>query len=103
MVLNLTGDPGTDSARFVSLGGPTYGIAWEAMLKMTEMTQRPAVAYRPLECRHGQMPMIEPGTVAVVLAVRAGARLERVSPQTLCRRGATMAISIRAGAGLSWP
>ena len=46
------------------------------MLKMTEMAQRPAVAYHPLEFRHGPIAVAGPGTLAVLLGSRSGARLE---------------------------
>ena len=77
VALNLTADLGTDSARFVFLGaGPSYGVACEAVLKMTEMAQRSAVAYHSLEFRHGPIAMVEPGTIVVFLGTRAGAKLE---------------------------
>jgi glucosamine--fructose-6-phosphate aminotransferase (isomerizing) len=76
VALNLTPDVGAAASRFVFLGGgPLHGIAWEAMLKMTEMAQRPAVAYHPLEFRHGPIAVAGPGTVAVLFGSRAGARL----------------------------
>lgn len=37
------------------------------MLKMTELAQRPAVAYHPLEFRHGPISMVGPGTLVVFL------------------------------------
>jgi glucosamine--fructose-6-phosphate aminotransferase (isomerizing) len=95
VALNLTGDLGADAARFVFLGaGPAHGIAWEAMLKMTEMAQRPAVAYHPLEFRHGPIAMVEPGTVVVFFGTRAGARLEADLAMDLQRHGATV-VSLR--------
>jgi glucosamine--fructose-6-phosphate aminotransferase (isomerizing) len=91
VALNLTGDLGADSARFVFLGaGPAHGIAWEAMLKMAEMAQRPAVAYHPLEFRHGPIAMVGPGTVVILFGVRAGARLEADLARDLRRHGATV-------------
>jgi len=95
VALNLTGDLGADAARFVFLGGgPAHGIAWEAMLKMTEMAQRPAVAYHPLEFRHGPIAMVGPGTAVVFFGTRAGARLEADLATDLRRHGATV-VSLR--------
>lgn len=95
VALSLTGDLGADSARFVFLGGgPSHGIAWEAMLKMTEMAQRPAVAYHPLEFRHGPIAMVGPSTVVVFFGTRAGARLEAHLATDLRRQGGTV-VSLR--------
>jgi glucosamine--fructose-6-phosphate aminotransferase (isomerizing) len=97
--LNLTGDLGADAARFVFLGGgPAHGIAWEAMLKMTEMAQRPAVAYHPLEFRHGPIAMTGPDTLVVCFGTRAGARLEADLVRDLRRHGARV-VSLRD----EWP
>ncbi len=86
---------GADATRFVFLGGgPAHGIAWEAMLKMTEMAQRPAVAYHPLEFRHGPIAMAGPGTVVVLFGSRAGARLEADLARDLRRHGA-MVVRLR--------
>ena len=95
VALSLTGDLGADASRFVFLGaGPAHGIAWEAMLKMTEMAQRPAVAYHPLEFRHGPIAMVGPGTLAVFFGTRAGARLEADLARDIRRHGATV-VSLR--------
>ena len=97
VALALAVDIGAAASRFVFLGGgPAHGIAWEAMLKMTEMAQRPAVAYHPLEFRHGPIAMAGPGTVAVLFGTRAGARLEVDLARDLHRHGA-MVMSIRDG------
>jgi glucosamine--fructose-6-phosphate aminotransferase (isomerizing) len=72
-----TSDLGAAAARFVFLGaGPSHGIAREAMLKLTEMAQRPSVAYHPLEFRHGPIAAVGPGSLALLFGTRAGARLE---------------------------
>ncbi|MBI3084872.1 MAG: SIS domain-containing protein [candidate division NC10 bacterium] len=77
VALALAEDLGAGASRFVFLGGgPAHGIAWEAMLKMTEMAQRTAVAYHPLEFRHGPIATVGPGTVVVLFGSRAGARME---------------------------
>ena len=79
------------ASRFVFLGGgAAHGIAWEAMLKMTEMAQRPAVAYHPLEFRHGPIAVAGPGTLAVLFGSRAGAKLEADLVRDLQRQGATL-------------
>ncbi|MBI4573539.1 MAG: SIS domain-containing protein, partial [candidate division NC10 bacterium] len=91
VALTLCADLGAGASRFVFLGaGPAHGIAWEAMLKMTEMAQRPAVAYHPLEFRHGPIAAVGPGTVAVLFGSRAGARLEADLARDLRRSGATV-------------
>lgn len=97
VALALAADLGAEAARFVFLGaGPAHGIAWEAMLKMTEMAQRSAVAYHPLEYRHGPIATAGPGTVVVLFGTRAGVRLEADLVRDLHRHGA-MVISIRDG------
>lgn len=99
VALSLAVDIGAAASRFVFLGGgPANGIAWEAMLKMTEMAQRSAVAYHPLEFRHGPIAAAGPGTVAVLFGTRAGARLEADLVRNLRRHGATV-MRIRDG----WP
>ncbi len=95
VTLPLAQGLGAGASRFVFLGGgPAHGIAWEAMLKMTEMAQRPATAYHPLEFRHGPIAAAGPGTVAVLFGSRAGARLEADLARDLRRLGA-MVISLR--------
>jgi glutamine---fructose-6-phosphate transaminase (isomerizing) len=57
-----------DLSEFVYLGlGPAFGLAEEAMLKMTEMTQTHCVAYNSLEFRHGPISTVRPGTAVVLL------------------------------------
>ncbi len=54
--------------RFYFLGGgPLYGLASEAMLKMKEMTLSYSEAYHPLEFRHGPMSMVNDRTLVVGL------------------------------------
>ena len=96
----LMRDIGTTAPRFVFLGaGPAHGIAWEAMLKMTEMAQRMAVAYHPLEFRHGPIAVAGPGTVAIVFGTEAGARLEAALIRDLRRLGATVVLLRDDGLG----
>jgi glucosamine--fructose-6-phosphate aminotransferase (isomerizing) len=95
IALPLMQDIGAGAARFVFLGGgPTHGIAWEAMLKLTEMAERPAVAYHPLEFRHGPIALAGPGAVAVLFGTRAGARLEADLVRDLRNHG-TMVVILR--------
>jgi glutamine---fructose-6-phosphate transaminase (isomerizing) len=64
---------GTERAlsKFVYLGiGPYFGLAEEAMLKLTEMTQTWSAAYNSLEFRHGPISTVDRGTAAVLLCGR---------------------------------
>jgi glutamine---fructose-6-phosphate transaminase (isomerizing) len=89
----LTRDIGTTASHFVFLGaGPAHGIAWEAMLKMTEMAQRMAVSYHPLEFRHGPIAVAGPGTVAFLFGTKAGAKLEATLIQDLQKQGAATVV-----------
>jgi glucosamine--fructose-6-phosphate aminotransferase (isomerizing) len=59
--------------RFFFLGGgPFYGLACEAMLKMKEMTLSYAEAYHPLEFRHGPMSMVDEHALVVGLLSDTG-------------------------------
>jgi glutamine---fructose-6-phosphate transaminase (isomerizing) len=56
----------TSPSRVVVLGGgAAFGLASEAVLKMTETSQVPASAFHPLEFRHGPMSVCEPGMLVV--------------------------------------
>jgi glucosamine--fructose-6-phosphate aminotransferase (isomerizing) len=115
IALPLMRDIGTTASRFVFLGaGPAHGIAWEAMLKMTEMAQRVAVAYHPLEFRHGPISAAGPGTLVMLFGTEAGAKLEAALIRDLRKHGATTVVinddaravgnaevSVALGAGLS--
>ena len=48
-------------------GGAAYGLASEAVLKLTETSRIPAAAYQPLEFRHGPISVCEPGVLVVGL------------------------------------
>lgn len=55
--------------RFFFLGGgPLYGLACEAMLKMKEMSCTWTEAYHPLEFRHGPMSVVDQESMVVCLA-----------------------------------
>ena len=65
-----------DSAVFLG-GGPLYGVAVEATLKLTEMSLSSAVAYHTLEVRHGPRSIIDESTLVVGLGSLRGAPYER--------------------------
>jgi glucosamine--fructose-6-phosphate aminotransferase (isomerizing) len=91
IALPLMRDVGTAASRFVFLGaGPAHGIAWETMLKLTEMAQRLAVAYHPLEFRHGPIAAAGPSTLAVLFGTEGGKRLEKTLVRDLRRQGASV-------------
>jgi glutamine---fructose-6-phosphate transaminase (isomerizing) len=57
-----------DPSRIVVLGGgAAYGIANEAVLKLTETSQVAASAFHPLEFRHGPISVCEPGVLVAGL------------------------------------
>jgi glucosamine--fructose-6-phosphate aminotransferase (isomerizing) len=58
----------TQLQRFFFLGGgPLYGLACEAMLKMKEMSLSYAEAYHFLEFRHGPKSMVDNGSIVIGL------------------------------------
>ena len=64
-------------------GGAAFGLANEAVLKITETSQVPASAFHPLEFRHGPISVIEPGVLVVgILGRRAEAEERRVIDET---------------------
>ena len=65
-----------DSAVFLG-GGPLYGVAVEATLKLTEMSLSSAVSYHTLEVRHGPRSIIDESTLVVGLGSLRGAPHER--------------------------
>ena len=68
----------TDPSRVIVLGGgPAYGLANEAVLKITETSQLPAAAYHPLEFRHGPISVCEPGVLVVGLLGGSQEAMER--------------------------
>lgn len=51
--------------------GINYGLAYEAMLKMKEMSLTPAEAFHFLEFRHGPKSVVAPGTLIIGLVDEA--------------------------------
>jgi glucosamine--fructose-6-phosphate aminotransferase (isomerizing) len=67
-----------DPSRVIVLGGgAAYGIANEAVLKLTETSQVPASAFHPLEFRHGPISVCEPGMLVVGILGDGGTAAER--------------------------
>jgi glucosamine--fructose-6-phosphate aminotransferase (isomerizing) len=64
-----------DSAVFLG-GGPLYGIATEASLKLIEMSLTKATSYHTLEVRHGPRSVVDERTLVIGLGSRRGARHE---------------------------
>jgi glucosamine--fructose-6-phosphate aminotransferase (isomerizing) len=58
-------------------GGAAFGLANEAVLKLTETSQVPASAYHPLEFRHGPISVCEPGVLVVGILLDSAAAAER--------------------------
>jgi glucosamine--fructose-6-phosphate aminotransferase (isomerizing) len=80
--------------RFFFLGGgPFYGLACEAMLKMKEMTLSYAEAYHPMEIRHGPMSMVDEHSLVTGLVSDTGLERETHVLQDMHDLGAqTLAI-----------
>ena len=70
-------------------GGPAFGIANEAMLKLTETSRIPAAAYHPLEFRHGPIAVCEPGVLVIGVLGGDSTRVERRVLDESARLGAT--------------
>ena len=70
-------------------GGAAFGLANEAVLKLTETSQIPASAYHPLEFRHGPMSVIEPGVLVVGVFGRQAEAEERRVVDEAAALGAT--------------
>ncbi len=65
-----------DSAVFLG-GGPLYGVAIEATLKLIEMSLSKAVCYHTLEVRHGPRSVIDESTLIVNLGSKRGEQHEQ--------------------------
>jgi glucosamine--fructose-6-phosphate aminotransferase (isomerizing) len=80
----------TDPSRVVVLGGgAAFGLANEAVLKMTETSQVPASAFHPLEFRHGPMSVCEPGMLVIGLLGGEAEAAERRVLEESAALGAT--------------
>lgn len=71
-------------------GGAAFGIANEACLKLTEMSQVPANAWEPFEFRHGPMSVCEPGVLVLGLIGGEGVDEERRVLEESAALGATV-------------
>ncbi|MEA2255854.1 MAG: hypothetical protein QOG35_1899 [Solirubrobacteraceae bacterium] len=93
---------------FFFLGsGPRYGLACEAMLKMTEMALAPARAFHTLELRHGPISLVDERSAVVALLddpdgleadvlsdmARLGARTAAVAPTPVAAADDTLVIA----------
>jgi glucosamine--fructose-6-phosphate aminotransferase (isomerizing) len=70
-------------------GGAAHGIANEAVLKLTEMSQVPASAYHPMEFRHGPISVCEPGVLVVGILGGPSEAAERRVLEEAAALGAT--------------
>jgi glucosamine--fructose-6-phosphate aminotransferase (isomerizing) len=95
------GEDGSIQRCFFLGGGPLYGLACEAMLKMKEMALTAAEAYHTLEFRHGPMAMVDRSTLVVGMLTEAGLAHEAAVLAEMRGLGArVLAITPRAlGAG----
>lgn len=66
LIRQLGADLGFERCFFLG-GGPFYGLAREATLKMKEMSLTSAEGFHPLEFRHGPMAMVDRRTLVVGL------------------------------------
>lgn len=81
----------TGFERIYFLGsGPQYGIAAEAMLKMTEMSLTTSQAFHFLEFRHGPMSMVDERTLVVGLLSTAARAQENKVVEEMAERGAAI-------------
>ena len=71
-------------------GGAAFGLANEACLKLTEMSQVAANAWEPFEFRHGPISVCEPGVLVVGLIGGDGLDEERRVLDESSRLGATI-------------
>jgi glucosamine--fructose-6-phosphate aminotransferase (isomerizing) len=98
----LGGEMGIQRFFFLG-GGPFYGLACEAMLKMKEMTLSYAEAYHPMEFRHGPMSMVDGHALVVGLLSDTGWSQELRVLQDMQALGArTLAIVEDASALSEW-
>ena len=80
----------TDPSRVIVLGGgAAFGLANEAVLKLTETSQVPASAFHPLEFRHGPISVCEPGMIVVGIVGGSAEDAERRVVEESAALGAT--------------
>jgi len=93
-----------DIERFFFLGGgPFYGLACEAMLKMKEMTLSYSEAYHPMEFRHGPMSMVSERALVVGLLSDTGLAHQTRVLQDMRKLGArTLALVEDSTAFADW-
>jgi glucosamine--fructose-6-phosphate aminotransferase (isomerizing) len=90
--------------RYYYLGsGPRYGLACEAMLKLTEMSQTFSSAYHPMEFRHGPKAMVNKHTLVVGLLGQEDAYESNVLADMRALGAATVEISPRTEADFKIP
>lgn len=84
--------------------GPHYGIASEAMLKMTEMSLTVSQAFHFLEFRHGPMSMVQPGAELIGMLTPQASRHELQVLREMRERGAhTLALGpMSVDSGATW-
>ena len=70
-------------------GGAAFGLANEAVLKLTETSQVPAAAFHPLEFRHGPISVCEPGVLVVGILGGGAEAAERRVIEESAALGAT--------------
>ena len=103
-VVAALGFASMDPSRVVVLGGgAAFGLANEAVLKLTETSQVPASAFHPLEFRHGPISVCEPGVLVVGLLGGDSLEAERRVIEESAGLGATTWVlgPDGPGAGLS--
>ncbi len=80
-----------DFERVYFLGsGPAFGVAAEAMLKLTEMSLTSAAAFHFMEFRHGPMSMVDEATLMVGLISTMAAANETKVLAEMAGRGAAV-------------
>jgi glucosamine--fructose-6-phosphate aminotransferase (isomerizing) len=85
---------------FVYLGvGSYFGLAQEATLKLTEMTQTRCAAYNSLEFRHGPISTVKRGTVVVLLGAQRDSAYIDALVRDLAGYGAFVAAIAPPGVG----
>ena len=97
----LGGDKGLDTLFFLG-GGPLYGLACEAMLKMKETALTTSEAYHFLEIRHGPKSMVGEGSLVVGLISGQAEEQEGAVMREMQELGArTLAVGELAGSSVA--